>query len=182
MTNPRAHSLALFLAIAAAGCAADKANVAGEDDARATVTIRPSAVTLAPGESAEFSVLVNGAVTSILWSVVEASGGTVSQDGVYTAPARPGVYHVVAVVIDQSHTARSATAEVTVTHRARGSRDGGSSDRSRDGAGSRDGGSRDVRILDGSTRDLGTQDGSSRDGSQDTTRDLEAQETGEGSG
>lgn len=185
MTNPRVHSPALLLAIVAAGCAGDKTSAAGEDE-QAMVAIRPAVVTLAPGGSAEFSVVVKGAVTSILWSVVEASGGSVSQDGVYTAPARPGVFHVVAVVIDETHTARSATAEVTVTNRDRGSRDGGSIERPRDAArdDTRDGGSRDVGMLDGNSRDLGSQEAGPRDsGSQDgATRDLEAQEAGESQG
>jgi hypothetical protein len=48
----------------------------------------------------------------VVWEVVESDGGTVSQSGVYTAPAKPGIYHV-AASLAQDPSVR-ATATITV--------------------------------------------------------------------
>ncbi|HLL04218.1 MAG TPA: hypothetical protein VK539_26770 [Myxococcaceae bacterium] len=80
-----------------------------------TVSISPSAVTLAPGALQAFSAVVTGTQnTSVTWSVQEGgAGGTVTAQGVYTAPAAEGTYHVVARSVDNP--SRSATATVTVS-------------------------------------------------------------------
>lgn len=57
--------------------------------------VEPPAVELVPKAQAAFVATTDATVT---WSVREAGGGTVTGGGVYTAPATPGVYHVVATV------------------------------------------------------------------------------------
>lgn len=47
------------------------------------------------------------------WSVVEANGGSITSNGVYTAPATAGTYHVKAT--SGADSTKSATATVTVT-------------------------------------------------------------------
>ena len=62
------------------------------------VTITQAPDNLLEGASFTFAASVTGtATTSIAWSVAEGSaGGTIGVSGLYTAPATPGQYHVVA--------------------------------------------------------------------------------------
>jgi hypothetical protein len=81
----------------------------------ATISITPSQVAMAINGTRPFTATVGNAPdTSVTWSVQEgAAGGTVDQQGLYTAPAAPGTYHVVATSnFDQS---KSATATVAVS-------------------------------------------------------------------
>jgi hypothetical protein len=82
------------------------------------VTVSPTSVTLAPGTSRTFAATVTGSTdTAVAWSVTEgATGGTIDPTGVYTAPANPGTYHVVAT----SHADSSKKATVVVTVSAPG--------------------------------------------------------------
>jgi hypothetical protein len=185
MRNLRALGLALLMTVmVGTGCSRGKTNTPVTGSTQTSVTIRPSAVTLAQGETVSFSVDVTGSFTSVLWVVLEgAEGGSVSQDGFYTAPAREGLFHVVAVVIDQNHTAISATADVTVSDRTFvGSMDAGSSDRPKDGSGEipRDAGSRDMGLQDSASRDAALQDAGARDvGPQDMApKDAGPQDAG----
>jgi uncharacterized protein YjdB len=79
------------------------------------VTIAPTTASLTAGGSRTFTCSATGSSdTACTWSVQEgASGGSVTSEGVYTAPQTAGTYHVVA----KSHAdaTRSATAAVTVT-------------------------------------------------------------------
>jgi hypothetical protein len=78
------------------------------------VTVSPAATTLTLREQKAFTAAVTGATnTGVTWTVQEGSaGGAVTTAGLYTAPAAPGTYHVVAnSVADLS---KSATATVTV--------------------------------------------------------------------
>ena len=66
-----------------------------------SVTIDPANPQVRVGESVTFSAQVLGLTepdpdTSVSWSVQESGGGEITADGVYTAPATPGEYHVVA--------------------------------------------------------------------------------------
>jgi hypothetical protein len=76
------------------------------------VLVTPTAAHVAPGNTALFSATVTGtADASVVWNVAEGpSGGAVTPTGLYTAPATPGTYHVVA----QSHAAPTVTASATV--------------------------------------------------------------------
>lgn len=68
----------------------------------------PPRATVAPGAALQFSVTPT--TTAVTWSVQEASGGSITAGGLYTAPASAGVFHVVATA---SPTV-SASATVTV--------------------------------------------------------------------
>lgn len=79
-----------------------------------SVVVTPSTQTMSAGETFTFHAIVNGTTNpGVTWSVQEgASGGTVSQTGLYTAPGTLGTYHVVATsVVD---TSKSGAASVTI--------------------------------------------------------------------
>lgn len=78
-----------------------------------SVTVNPATATVKVGVTQTFTASVAGSAnTAVTWSVQEAGGGTVSASGLYTAPATPGTYHVVAT--SAADPTRSATATVTV--------------------------------------------------------------------
>src|SRR5262249_38746480 len=82
------------------------------------VRIAPSVASLSTGDSATFTAIVRGTrpgqSTAVTWSIQEGTdGGTIDASGRYTAPAAPGIFHVVAAsVADPS---KKATATLTVT-------------------------------------------------------------------
>ena len=77
------------------------------------VSIAGSSNILSTGDSRTFTASVsNSAEQSVSWSVVEASGGSITPAGVYTAPTLPGTFHVKAVA--NADAAASATAPVPV--------------------------------------------------------------------
>ncbi|MCE5419164.1 MAG: immunoglobulin domain-containing protein [Acidithiobacillus sp.] len=65
-------------------------------NAAATLTIAPTTQNLHSNESFQFQAQVSGlADASLIWSVVEANGGSVSGTGAYTAPGfQAGTFHV----------------------------------------------------------------------------------------
>ena len=76
-----------------------------------TVNISPTTVTLVPGATQSFSVVVSGTIsTAVTWS---ATGGTITSTGLYTAPVVAGTYSVVAA--SQADPTVTATAIVTVS-------------------------------------------------------------------
>ncbi|MBI4658087.1 MAG: immunoglobulin domain-containing protein [Verrucomicrobia bacterium] len=85
-----------------------------------SIAISPSSVTIAPNATQNFTVTVTG-TDDITWSVQEGvAGGRIAPitatnilQGVYTAPATPGTYHI--IVTTWPNTNRSATATVTVS-------------------------------------------------------------------
>ena len=75
------------------------------------VSVSPATATLSTGATQLFTAAVTGASnTAVTW---KASGGLVTNGGLYTAPATAGVYTVTATSV--ADPARSATATVTVT-------------------------------------------------------------------
>lgn len=80
-----------------------------------SLSLNPATVTIPVGSSQQFTAyLTGGSFDAILWSVVEgAAGGTISESGLYTAPATPGTYHVQASV--STNPSIQATATVTVS-------------------------------------------------------------------
>ncbi len=77
------------------------------------VSVSPTSAQVQAGATQTFTASVTGTNnTAVTWSVVESGGGSISAAGVYTAPATPGTYHVVATSVADSR--RSATAEVVV--------------------------------------------------------------------
>lgn len=81
-----------------------------------TVAVAPASVTLSVGNTRSFTASVSGAANvsqAVTWSVEEGSGGgTIGADGLYTAPANPGTYHILATC--QADTSRFAVATVIV--------------------------------------------------------------------
>ncbi len=60
-----------------------------------TVEVRPSSISLLPGETADFTSVVTGTASpAVTWEVIEKGGGTVSTTGSYQAPLQPGEYTV----------------------------------------------------------------------------------------
>lgn len=85
----------------------------GGDGQKISVTIDPMSATVKAGMTQTFSATVmHTKDTSVTWTVKEAGGGTITSAGVYTAPATPGTYHVMATSVKD--TKRSASATVTV--------------------------------------------------------------------
>jgi hypothetical protein len=80
-----------------------------------SISIEPTTASLAVNTTQRFTATVTGTSDqSVIWTVVEgAQGGAITADGAYTAPAAPGMFHVIATsTVD---TVRSASATVTVT-------------------------------------------------------------------
>lgn len=76
-----------------------------------TVTVSGDSSPLAAGASRPFTASASNKA-SITWSVVETGGGSITQSGVYTAPAIPGTYTVKATA--QGTPSASGTASVPV--------------------------------------------------------------------
>ena len=77
------------------------------------VVISPKEVTLTLGDATRFSVSVTGLSSNeVIWSVVEAGGGTIDGNGRYVAPQIAGTYHV--KVTSSVDSTRFDTATVTV--------------------------------------------------------------------
>ncbi len=75
--------------------------------------LEPLSPRVAPGASLTFRVRMRGLPRdAAVWTVDEPEGGEIGPDGRYTAPRRPGVYHVTATSTADPST--SARATVTV--------------------------------------------------------------------
>jgi hypothetical protein len=108
----RVSAVAAALVCAVAPCACGGSGSANE----AAVTVRPSTAQLATLMQVTFTATVSGtADTTVRWSVAETGGGSVV-DGRYTAPATPGVFHVVAT--SNADPTKVAAATVTVVQPA----------------------------------------------------------------
>lgn len=80
------------------------------------VEIRPRAAEVLPGATVAFEAVVTGtASTAVVWSVVEAGGGSVDGAGRYVAPSAPGTYHVVATSVADPSRSDAATVVATAT-------------------------------------------------------------------
>lgn len=78
-----------------------------------SVSIVPNDVILALGAKMTFQATVSGSSnTEVKWSVLEADGGEINDEGVYIAPNKPGTYTVKAT--SKADTTKSATAKVRV--------------------------------------------------------------------
>ncbi|MFL6443752.1 MAG: hypothetical protein ACJ713_08070 [Candidatus Sulfotelmatobacter sp.] len=79
----------------------------------ASVTINPREVTIHVGKTQTFEAVVKGTrSTGIRWAIAEDNGGSITEDGIYTAPHHIGLYHVVAT--SEENPAARALAKVTV--------------------------------------------------------------------
>ncbi|MBJ6762486.1 hypothetical protein JGU66_17075 [Myxococcaceae bacterium JPH2] len=84
------------------------------------VSVAPNTATLEQAEAKTFTATVTGTSNSaVTWTIQEgASGGTITADGIYTAPNKAGTYHVVATSnadVSKSDTATVTVGSVTVT-------------------------------------------------------------------
>ncbi len=80
---------------------------------KVAVAVTGASGPMQPGASRAFAATVSGAADqSVYWSVQEPDGGSITQDGVYTAPALPGTYTVVAT--SQADVRASGSVRVTV--------------------------------------------------------------------
>jgi hypothetical protein len=78
-----------------------------------SVTVSPASANLQVNATQAFSATVTGtADTSVIWSVVEAGGGSVSAAGLYTAPGVPGTFHVRATSVADGNQFDQATVTV----------------------------------------------------------------------
>lgn len=94
------------LILAACGGSDSKKNV--------SVSLSPTSVSLLTGASQTFTASVTGdSNRSVVWSVQESGGGSITSGGVYTAPMTAGSYTVVAT--SSADSSKRATATVTVT-------------------------------------------------------------------
>jgi len=81
--------------------------------AKIIVSIMPSEVTLFAGETHSFAATVTNAEDkTVIWTVDEENGGTITNLGLYTAPTIQGVYHVTAT--SKANPQKKAVAAVTV--------------------------------------------------------------------
>jgi len=75
-------------------------------------SIDPPHARLAPGAGTDFTSRLRGLGSgAVRWTVVEGGGGSITEDGHYTAPSRPGTYHVKAIAVADA----TVTAQATVT-------------------------------------------------------------------
>ena len=79
-----------------------------------SLTVVPSESTLHFGQTQAFTAIVMGTSdAAIQWSVQEPNGGTVTEDGIYTAPHEIGIYHVLVLALSNGFSAQTV-AKVTV--------------------------------------------------------------------
>lgn len=84
-----------------------------QDDSMVTLSVRPDIINLQLREGHYFEAVKENEVCGhIRWSVKDAEGGTIDENGYYTAPNQPGVYEIVAQDMEDDHL--RATAYVIV--------------------------------------------------------------------
>jgi len=107
-----------FVACTSVATAAGCGRTSSSGSETVAVTIQPLTVQLSPGGTEGFTAIVTGlANTGVLWTVSEGlDAGIITSNGLYTAPASPGTYHVLATA--QADASKSAAAAVTVTSSA----------------------------------------------------------------
>jgi hypothetical protein len=76
------------------------------------VTIIPATASVANSQTAQFIARVDHGSSVVIWRVVHGGGGTIDDQGVYTAPTTPGTYQLMCTSI--SDPTRPALATVTV--------------------------------------------------------------------
>lgn len=96
-----------------AGCGGGSGTVPTPNSVSVAVSVSPSSATLNQAATQQFTATVTGsAITAVTWIVQEAGGGSITNAGLYTAPATAGTFHVVAV--SQADTTKGAIAIATV--------------------------------------------------------------------
>ena len=117
MTSARSTRLfgAVFMMLVAAACSGGSSATSAPSAQGIVVTITPDSTTLPAGGQIAFTASVSGtADQSVDWSVVEgAAGGSITAEGLFTAPRSAGSYHVLAT--SKADPGSSASSAVTVT-------------------------------------------------------------------
>ncbi len=96
----RTASLATLVLILACHAPGDAVPAKPAEPFKPALSLRPVAVTLAPGATQAFQAEINYQEgmrylrQPVGWRVVEADGGTITGAGLYTAPAATGTFHV----------------------------------------------------------------------------------------
>ena len=107
-----ASTIVILLAVCLSACGSGGGN-STPPVAQVTVSVSGLSTPLNTGASRTFTASVgNSSNQAVNWSVVEAGGGSITQDGIYTAPAIPGTYTVKATA--QADSSAYGTAPVTV--------------------------------------------------------------------
>jgi len=103
--------IALAAITASLGCGGvTTAAKASNSTSALSVQVTPSTVSVQTGSTQQFSATVSGGATSnVTWS---ATGGSITADGLYTAPATPGSYVVQATSTTDTSVSGSATVTV----------------------------------------------------------------------
>jgi len=92
--------------------ASDTVAVVVQDLGGGTFAITPTQVTMLVNNTQQFDPIYSGLAPGVTWEVQEEGGGTIDENGLYTAPNEPGTYHVIGTsTADPSQT---ATAVITV--------------------------------------------------------------------
>ena len=83
--------------------------------ATVSITIDPPETTLHVGQRQKFSAVLRGSHNAgVEWAVEGQEGGSITQEGVYTAPRIIGIYHVIAIATTKGTALARAIAKVTV--------------------------------------------------------------------
>src|SRR5690606_2336285 len=106
-------ALAVLLLVVA--CGGDDNRTAGNDSGRrVSVNVRPESVEVVTGGRQQFTATVTSAEDkTVAWTIRENGGGTITDTGLYTAPARPGTYTIVATSVADPRATATARAIVT---------------------------------------------------------------------
>jgi hypothetical protein len=75
--------------------------------------LEPTGAALRPGGTAAFAARIKGLPRgTVTWKVEDADGGAITPEGLYTAPARPGTYRVIATSTEDPAVVLVATVTV----------------------------------------------------------------------
>ena len=115
MRNFFGLSAALLASVALQACGPTSSSTPGAITASVAIALAPLAATTPANGRLQFSAAVSGVShPDVIWSVQEgAPGGSIGANGLYTAPAAAGTFHVIA--FSQASPGTSATATITVT-------------------------------------------------------------------
>jgi len=92
---------------------ATRGNAAGILALLAAAGLTACGSTAVPGTSSSTAAATAARPTAVTWSVLEAGGGSIDAAGLFTAPATPGTYHVIATSALDPSLFGAATAAVT---------------------------------------------------------------------
>jgi hypothetical protein len=116
VTRRQLFAAALSVAFVGACTASPPADGPAPADQSVVVVTAPSQADVEPGTTVQFAAQVTGTSDlSVSWSVDEAGGGTVGANGLYTAPATEGTYHVRAASAVASGSSATSVVRVKAT-------------------------------------------------------------------